>query len=282
MGGAHRGRTRRFGVHVDDLGAELLAQVVASCRKRVPAVRGVLVGGSYARGAAALSSDLDLSVFVEDDDDAEYYRTWLEDRGDLPPLHVSARTDLTLEAWAEDSEEPQEWAYGLPTAQPFEWLWEPDGALRRALGDHPVLVTPPAEPEVEDMVTELTKVHRAATRADDLGVRFHAQRLVIFATPTVVALNSPAPKVDTPRAALDTICAGLSHVPDGWAGDVLTCLGLDPLDVAATGAAADRLVIGVLELVRTIDPTVDSQPGVADLVRSGDFDRVLERSRIQS
>lgn len=282
MGGAHRGGTRRFGVHVHDLGAELLERVVASCRTRVPEARAVLVGGSYARGAAARASDLDLAVFVEDDDDAEHYRTWLEDRGDSPPLHVSARTDLTLEAWTEDSDEPQDWAYGLPTAQPFEWLWEPDGALRRALGDHPVLVTPPAEPEVEDMVTELTKIHRASAQADDLGVRFHAQRLVTFASPTVVALNTPAPKVATPRAALDTICAGLSHVPNGWAADVLTCLGLNPLDVAATVAAAEQLVIGVLELVRTIDPTVDSQPGVADLVRSGDFDRVLDRSRTQS
>jgi hypothetical protein len=266
-------------VHVHDLGVELLDQVIASCLTLVPSARGVLVGGSYARGTAAPASDLDLAVFVGDDDAADHYRTWLEDRGDAWPLHVSARTDLTLDAWAEDSEEPQEWAFGLPTAQPFEWLWESDGSLRRALGDHPVLVTPRGDPEVEDMVTELTKIHRASAQADDLGVRFHAQRLVSFASPTVVALNARAPKVDTPRSALDTICGGLTQVPDGWADNLLVCLGLTPVDVAATVEAAERLVIGVLELLRRIDPTVDSQLGVADLVSSGDFDRVLERSR---
>lgn len=218
-------------------------------------------------------------MFVDDDDDAEHYRTWLEDRTDAPPLHVSARTDLTLHAWAEDAEEPQEWAFGLPTTQPFEWLWEPEGALRRALGELPVLLTPAGEPEVEDMVTELTKVHRSSARADDLGVRFHAQRVVAFASPTVVALNSPAPTVDTPRAALDTICEGLSRTPGAWAADVLVCLGLTPEDVATTAAAADRLVIGVLELLRTVDPTIDAQDGVADLVRSGDLDRLLDASR---
>ena len=252
---------------------------MVSCRERVPSARGILVGGSYARGAASRASDLDLSVFVDDDDDAVHYRTWLQDRADAPSLHVSARTDLTLAAWADDAEEPQEWAFGLPTAQPFEWLWEPEGALRRELGDRPVLLTPAGEPEVEDMVTELTKVHRSAARADGLGVRFHAQRVVVFASPTVVALNSPAPKVDTPRAALDTICHGLARTPDTWAGDVLVCLGLDPADVAATEAAADRLVIGVLELLRSVDPTVDAQDGVADLVRSGQLDRLLDASR---
>src|SRR5687768_13105704 len=93
-------------VHVRDLAVELLEQVAASCRTRVPSTRGILVGGSYARGAATLASDLDLYVFVDDDDDAEHYRTWLEERADAPPLHVSARTDLTLEAWAVDADEP--------------------------------------------------------------------------------------------------------------------------------------------------------------------------------
>ena len=48
---------------------------------------------------------------------------------------------------------------------------------------------------------------------------------------------------------------------------------------ATTAAAADRLVIGVLELLRTVDPTIDPQDGVADLVQSGDLDRLLEASR---
>jgi phosphoribosyl-AMP cyclohydrolase len=266
-------------VHIRDLGADLLDHVVVSCLERVPSALGILVGGSYARGAATLVSDLDLCVFVDDDDDAEHYRTWLVARAGAPPLHVSARTDMTLEAWAEDAEEPQDWAFGLPTAQPFEWLWEIGGALRDELGDRPLLVTPAGEPEVEDLVTELTKVHRAALSADALGVRFHAQRLVAFAAPTVVALNAPAPKVDTPRAALETICDGLPRTPGDWRGDVLACLGLDPVDVAATAAAADRLVVGVLELLRATDPMIDTQDGVADLVRSRDLERMLDASR---
>ncbi|HYD09872.1 MAG TPA: nucleotidyltransferase domain-containing protein [Acidimicrobiales bacterium] len=268
-------------MHVRDLPAALLASVVASCRTRVPAARGILVGGSYARGSASTASDLDLAVFIDDEDEdaALHYRTWLEVRADSPPLHVSARTDLTLATWAEEAEEPADWAFGLPTAQRFEWLSEPDEELRRALGAQPVLRTHAGEPEVEDMVTELTKVHRAEASADDIGVRFHARRAVDFAAPTVVALNAPPPCVDTPRAALDTICAGLTRTPDGWTEDLLVCLGLTPTDIRTTAAAADRLVVGVLELLRTIDPTVDRQDGVAELVRSRDLDRLLDASR---
>lgn len=269
-------------VHVRDLEADLSERVVASCLARAPSASGILVGGSYARGTASLVSDLDLCVFVNDDRDAEHYRTWLEDRAGAPALHVSARTDMTLEVWAEDAQEPQDWAFGLPTAQPFEWLWELDGALRDELGDRPVLRTPAGEPEVEDLVTELTKLHRAAASADDVGVRFHAQRVVLFAAPTVVALNAPAPTVDTPRAALETICGGLAQTPDDWRRDVLVCSGLDPADVPATAAAADRLTVGVLELLRAIDPMIDAQDGVADLVRSGALERILAASRAAS
>lgn len=75
---------------------------MASWLARTPTARGILVGGSFARGAASLVSDLDLCVFVDDGHDAEHYRTWLENRTGAPALHVTARTDMTLDVWAED------------------------------------------------------------------------------------------------------------------------------------------------------------------------------------
>src|SRR5688500_14416861 len=137
------------GLSLSDLPVELRDRVIASCREREPSTAAILVHGSYARGCARPDSDLDLGIFITDEPRA-HYRTWFAARLADAPLHVSARSGLSIDVWQEEGEEdePEDWTFGLPAELVHVWLWVGDESIRERLGDEPVLRRPAAEPEV--------------------------------------------------------------------------------------------------------------------------------------
>jgi predicted nucleotidyltransferase len=259
-----------------DLASELQDRVVASARAREPGAIGIAVHGSYALGTARIDSDLDLDIFLGTAP-VVHYRTWFEARGDDLPLHVSARSDLTLETWGRETAEPEEWAFGLPVELIYVWLWVGDAELKARLGERSTVVKAGAPPEVEDMVDAVIKVRACADRGDELGLRLAAQAVARCAAPCVAALND-APRVHDPRSALDVLLH-LPVVPDGWYSDIPACLGLVPLAGHEIFDAVERTGLGVLRLLRAVDPSVDTQPDVARYLRDGTFERLLSRRR---
>ncbi|MEQ4208459.1 nucleotidyltransferase domain-containing protein [Actinopolymorpha sp. B9G3] len=262
-----------MGMSLRELPDEMRERVIASCRKREPSTLGILVHGSYATGTAREQSDLDLDIFIAEPPSA-YYRTWFEDRAGGLPLHISARSDLTLAVWEQEANEPEDWAMGIPVELEYAWLWCGDQHLKATVGDRPVLRKPGAKPEVEDMVDALLKLRHATDAGDQLGARLAAQDAARFAAPCIAALNAPEPAHD-PRSALDVLLK-LSLVPDHWADDLVACLGLSERPVEQTCAAAERLVLGVLRLLRTTNPHADPQPDVATYIIDGTFERLLD------
>jgi phosphoribosyl-AMP cyclohydrolase len=265
-------RLVRVGMILDDLGDDLLAQVVSSCREREPTLEAVLVHGSYATGRAEVGSDLDLDLFVTEP--SVHYRTWFEPKGTGDALHVSARCDLTIDVWEEEADEPEDWSLGLPVRLRHRWLWRGNNhSIVAALGEEPVLVKPGADPEIEDMVDAALKMRRHARSGDEIGVRLEAQAAARCASATVAALNDPPP-VETPREAVEG-ATSLSLAPRGWPEDLLTTLGLRVAPTDAVVESLDRLVLGVIRLVREVDPSVDKQPDVETYVRDGTLERLL-------
>jgi phosphoribosyl-AMP cyclohydrolase len=264
--------TGPMGLSLGDLSAGLTDRVVASSREREPGATGILVHGSYATGRARPDSDLDLAIFVSGPPTV-HYRTWFEERKGQLPLHVSARSDLTVEIWKQEAMTPADWALGIPVELAHVWLWPGDGYLRNTLGDNPVVRKPGAAPEVEDMVDALLKARLAVVTGDSIGLRLAAQDAVRFAAPCVVALNTPERARD-PRSALTTIL-GLPVAPLGWRDDVVTCLGLSSRGDHDVAAAGERLVRGVLRLLRETDPYVDPQPDIARYLIDGTFEKIL-------
>lgn len=258
---------------ISDLGTELIEQVIGSCRSKEPGVEGILVHGSYATGLAEAESDLDLDLFIAGGPTV-YYRTWFEPRDGKPPLHVSARSDLSIEVWQREGREPEPWALGLPVELPHVWLWCGNKRLAAALGERPVLSKPGSPPEIEDMVDALVKLRRAVRAGDELGVRLEAQAAARNAAPTVVALNKPAPVRD-PRSALAAIIA-LPVAPPGWRSDFVVAAGLASTSIDDVTAATNRLVAGTLQLARRVDPGIDRQPEIERYLIDGTLERMLE------
>ena len=258
---------------LSDLGEGLVEAVIGACRSREPRVEGILVHGSYATGQAQPESDLDLDLFVSGEPTV-HYRTWFEPRDGLRPLHVSARCDLSLEVWQIEREEPEDWALGLPVEMPHAWVWCGSERLVEVLGERPVLAKPGSPPEVEDMVDAVLKMRRHARAEDELGARLEAQAAARYAAPTVAALNTPS-AVSDPRSALESVLA-LTKAPPGWSSDFVVATGLSSAPVDKVVEAANRLVLGTLQLAREMNPGVDRQPEIERYLRDGAFERMLE------
>ncbi|HJX07442.1 MAG TPA: nucleotidyltransferase domain-containing protein [Actinomycetota bacterium] len=258
------------GLSVEDLPADLRESIVARLRDLEPDAVGVLAHGSYARGLATTSSDLDLAVLL-DAPGHVHYRTWFEELPDGRLLHVSANTDLTSDIWRSWSEEPQDWAFGFPVTLVHAWVWATERG-KELLGDTPILVRP-AEVSIEDMVETATKVRRAHEAGDWDGVRFWAGELVRYASPNLVPLNQSVVVHDR-REALTALLT-MKEVPSRWSERVRICLGLDPSTDEAVFEAATRLPIDVLGYVKKHGPSVDTQPWVERFLRDGTFERYL-------
>ena len=260
-----------MGFGLEDLGDDLITELVASCQQREPSVVAVLVHGSYATGTAHPESDIDLNLVVSDP--SIHYRTWFIDRSDGGPLHVSARCDLTMDAWEAEAETPEDWSLGLPVRLVYRWLWSNDDGVVASIGEQPEVLKPGGPPEIEDMVDAVIKMRRHCRNKDEVGVRLEAQAAARYAAPTVAGLNTP-PAVGDPRSAIDGVIS-LPVAPPGWSTDFIVAAGLARASTEEVLEATVRLALGTLRLVREVDPAVDDQPEIEKYLRDGTLERLL-------
>lgn len=258
---------------VSDLEGDLVERIISSCRMREPRMEAILVHGSYATGRARPDSDLDLGLFIAGEP-SEHYRTWFETRQHHQLLHISARCDLNIDVWEQEGEEPEDWALGLPVELAHAWLWVGDGRLVDLLGERPVLAKPGSPPEIEDLIDAVIKMRRHAAAGDELGARLEAQAAARYAAPTVAALNALEPVTD-PRSALDAIAA-LPVAPPQWASDLVVATGLVARTIDEVVEVTNNLALGVLRLVRELNPHADPQPEIARYLTDGTLERMLQ------
>jgi Nucleotidyltransferase domain len=249
----------------------LLHGIVERLVELEPDARAVVVTGSHAKGTAKPDSDLDVRALTAGRPRVPY-RTWFEERPDGVPLHVSAGAK-SVDDWLAARRRPNAWSLGFPVRHDAVYLWATDGA-RAALGDPPGHRHPAAPPELEDFVEALAKVRRARDDGDGLGARWHAQTAATLAPRLLLRLN-PERLVHDRRDAL-AAALGLRVAPDGYAADLAASLGLTEASDAEVAEAALRLGRRLLAFLREGDPDVDSQPGVADALRDGSFERLLD------
>lgn len=266
----HDGRDARLArLTLDDLPLGLLGRIVDHLRVVEPAAIGVLVTGSYPAGRASPQSDLDATVLTAVPPQGGY-RTWFEPRPHAP-LHVSAGAEA-LDSWVEEGRTAAEWALGFPTEEVAAWAWASEAA-RAVLGDPPIMRRPPGSPELEDFLECATKVKRAAAAGDNIGMRWHAQRLGRYAPRLLRPLN-PERRVTTVRDALQA-ALDLPTAPPDYRDDVMLCLGLRPADDRMVAAAAMHLASGLLAFLREHHATVDPQPDLAHYLADGTLERHL-------
>jgi predicted nucleotidyltransferase len=226
-----------MGLGLEDLGEAVRERIVAYCRDREPSAVGILVHGSYATSTAQPESDIDIDIFTTGDSTV-HYRTWFEERPSGTPLHVSARSDLTLEEWEDEGKEPEEWSLGLPVEMHFVWLWVGDEELVEVLGQRPVLRKPGGSPEIEEWSTPSSRC---------VGTQRQA------------TIQSA---VRDPRSALDAILS-LPLTPPTWAEDLPRCLGLTNAQTDEVVNSANSVALATLQLARNLNPDVDGQPEVS-------------------
>jgi phosphoribosyl-AMP cyclohydrolase len=236
-------------------GAGFLDTWVARLRRQAgPPVVGVLLRGSYARGTAGRYSDVDLDVLVDGTPQVAY-PAWLAPAGERL-IHVTAAV-CDAESWLAHLTEPADWSFGLPVATPARLLWATPRWWPRL--DLSVIRQPPGAPRLVDVVTDLGKVAAARAAGDEIGGRYAAADLA-RACPSVLRMLNPPVTVDSRRAALSAALE-LPVTPPGYRVDLLTCLGLAPRPAAHVYAAASRLVIGTVELIRPYAPRLAGAVG---------------------
>lgn len=230
----------------------------------------VLLTGSYAKGTAAVTSDLDLMAITPSP--RVGYRTWFENQpeGD-PPLHVSAGA-MTSDKWLADAREPARWSLGFPAINAAAYLWT-DAETRARLGDDPSLLHPAAEPELEDFLDFVFKAKRSANNDDELGLRWYAQGAALLAPTLLIPLNEERTVRDR-RDALDAALT-LAVAPDNFAASLATSLGLTSASGGEVKAAVARIGSDLLAFLREHSPDVDQQPEIARLLADGTLERHL-------
>jgi len=249
---------------------ELLVAVVGRLLDLEPTAGAVVVTGSYARGTADERSDLDVRAITTEAPRSRY-RTWFTERLAGRPLHVSAGAK-SVGDWLAGRAAPNEWALGFPVRCEAVYLWATDG-VREALGDPPSHTHPPAAAELEDLVEALVKVRRAAAAGDGVGARWHAHTAGSLAPRLLLGVNEERVVHDR-REALEAALT-LPVAPDGYADDLAACLGVRAASDEELAAAALGLGRSLLAFLRRRDPGIDSQPGVAEALRDGSFERQL-------
>lgn len=242
---------------------DLLDGILSRARSEEEGVIGLAALGSYARGEATSSSDLDLEA-VLDREPRIGYRTWF-----LDDLHVSIGFD-SVAAVRLHVGVPSAWSPKLAVAMPAVWVWATPGA-RGALGEAPDFSRPPGEPELEDFVEWTSKAQRAA---DSLTLRVAARGMAEEAPALLRDLNG-SPQVRTRVDAVRTACA-FSVAPEGWADDLPVLLGLTASSHEVVRMAVDRVGRGVLRLLRERRSTVgDGQPELTTYLLDGTLERHL-------
>lgn len=214
---------------------------VGRLRAEVPDAVAVFLGGSQVRGDAGPHSDVDFDIVVPEGPRDEWpawfsggvrVSTWIRD----------------VDTWLAARSQPQDWAFGLPCADPMRLCWAADGPWRQRF-DITEVRYPAGEPELDHFEGDAGKVANAWAAADPLGLRMAAQDLARSVVSVLVPLNAVPPvrgRGEALRALLDFTVA-----PDGYREDMLTCMGLADRYAGAdeVHAAARRLARGVLALL---------------------------------
>lgn len=255
---------------IPGLEPDVLARVVERLRGLEPNAIAILVSGSYAKGSADESSDLDVQV-VTNGEPVSPYRMWFEQRVDGQPLHVSPSVK-SLVGWLAKRHEPQGWALGFPVLHVVRYVWATDEARAR-LGDPPSNAHPPPPPELEDFVESLQKAFRSARRGDRIGCRFFVRDAAVLAPRLLRPLNEDMVVHDRPEALEAAL--SLQVAPKHYCEDLSVCLGLVPADDDAVQEAALRLGRELLAFVRERKPDVDNQPDIARYLADGTLERHL-------
>lgn len=225
---------------------------VLRLRQEYPTAIAILLKGSHARGEAKAWSDVDFDVLVCEPD-VEEYRAWIEPVGGRL-VHVSAAIE-TAEGWEADASEPSPWSLGLPTIETTKLLWAADDSSRLRF-DHPHKAHPAAEPEIEDTMEALGKIRNALVRGDVVGVYRNSSKMATLLPTMLVPLN-PEVAVSNSRQAVAAVLS-FPHVPSGFAGDWLYCMGyVDHRTPGETAEIAARLFFGVLDLIPVDAPFLD-------------------------
>lgn len=247
-------------------------------------VVGIMLRGSHARRAATEHSDVDVDVLVATDEERPASAAPARPTGayasrdaylaefDGRLVHVSVAS-RDVRSWVRRLGQPADWAFGLPVTAPARLLWAVPEWRRRI--DLPVLCQPADEPRLEDLIATLGKVAGAHWAGDAPGVRLAAADLARLC-PSVLRLANPAVRVVSRRAAL-TAVLDLPVAPPGYRADMLLCLGLRAGAPAEVGAAAGRLVTGIVPLVRPYAGEVAAVAGadLAEALADGRVDRYL-------
>jgi nicotinamidase-related amidase len=233
---------------------------VARIRAAYPEAVAVFHGGSRLRGDAGPFSDVDFDVVVPDGP-REEEAAWFE-QVDGRPVRVSAWV-RDADRWLADAAEPQDWAFGLSSADPLGPCWVADDAWRARL-NRPAAY-PAGEPELGHLLGDAGKVANAYLAGDPLALRLAAQDLA-RSVPAFLAPLNPGPPVPSRYAALRA-ALDFSVAPPGHRADLLTCLGLaaGPTTPEQVYAAAGRLATGLLDLVAA------RPDGYPDVLSPGDL-----------
>jgi hypothetical protein len=248
---------------------DLLIRVLAQTRRHEPQAIAVLINGSYARGSAAATSDLDLHVITPSPLVAR--RTWFEPRRGQPPLHISLATG-TAEQWMTDGGEPVDWSLGFPAVNAAIYLWA-ENATREYLGADPSQRHPAGPPQLEEFIEWVMKAKRASAARDEPGLRWAAQHAGRLAPRLLLDLNPPRLVYD-PRDALEA-AVSLSVAPVGFGDQLLVCLGLTPVPAARITQNVLTMAFNLLAYLREYAPNTDGQPHLAAYLRFGLLERHL-------
>ena len=138
-----------------------------------------------------------------------------------------------------------------------------------------MLCQPADQPRLEELVATLGKVAGALAADDPLGVRLAAADLARLC-PCVLRPANPGVRVASRRTAF-AAALDLPVAPPGYRDDMLLCLGVRPATAVEVGAAAARLVTGVLPLVRPYADRIaeTAGPDLALALRDGRLDRYV-------
>jgi phosphoribosyl-AMP cyclohydrolase len=249
----------------------LLATIVAALRRFEPDASAVLVAGSYAKGTASETSDLDL-VTITTDRIVTPYRMWFAHMSDRPPLHVSVAAKTSAN-WLAARDVPAKWALGFPAREDARYIWSTGGA-RRVLGDDPSIEHPAAPPELEDLADYVLKAKRCAANGDEIGLRWYARAAAILAPLLLIPLNEPH-VVRDPREAVDAALS-LRVAPFGFAEDLRVTMGLATAASEEVRQSVSRLGRGLLAFLRERAPETDPMPDLARYLIDGTLERYLD------
>ena len=254
---------------ISGLELRLVERVVERLLVHEPETTAVLLTGSYAKGTAAVASDLDLMAITPSPRSTTGHGS--RSRTRTAPLHISLGAE-TADAWLAEAKFPARWSLGFPAINRASYLWT-DAVPTAPLGEDPSLLHPAAGPELEDFLDFVLKAKRSANSADELGLRWFAQSAASLAPTLLIPLNEERIVRDR-RDALDAALS-LTVAPDTYPADLRICLGLASASEAEVKAAVARLGDDLLVFLREHSPDVDRQPELARYLADGTLERHL-------